>query len=140
MDLGITEDGYEITYTPHAEQINQSDAYGATLIDLVFRGVDVSIMLNSLEYKTGPKSAIWPWGTLGTMGVIGRLGSAISLSLVLTATASTPAAAEPATLTAARSILAPENNVNLLFTSKLRRVPIRFVCLPSDSAVHFTST
>ena len=41
-------------------------------------------MLNSLEYKTGPKSAIWPWGTLGTMGVIGRLGSAISLSLVLT--------------------------------------------------------
>jgi hypothetical protein len=139
-DLGITESGFTIIFNPKAELINESDAYGLTLIDLFWRGIDVSTVFDSLEYKAGTITAAWPWGTLGAMGVIARLGSAIASSMVLTATAGTPAAATPATLTAARSLLEPGFNVSLLFNSKLRRVPIRFVNLPSDSAIHITTT
>lgn len=139
-DLGITESGYEVIFVPKAELIAESDAYGQSLIEFIFRGIDVSVLLNSLEYKTGTIAAAWPWGALGTAGVIGRLGSAISSSLVLTSTASTPAASTPASLTAGRSILSPGYNLSLLFNSKLRKVPIRFDVLPSDAFVHFTTT
>lgn len=139
-DLGITETGYEIVLVPKAELISQSDAYGDTLIDFFFRGCDVSCIFDSLEYKTGPVTAAWPWGTLGAMGIIGRLGSGIATSHVMTSTAGTPAVASPTSLTGARAILSPGFNVALLFNSKLRKVPVRFDYLPSDAAVHFVIT
>ena len=147
-DLGITETGYELVFVPKGEMINESDAYGMSLIEIVIRGIDVGLILTGLEYKgtvgtSGPLGAIWPWGgTLGTYGIIGRLGSAgtVSASVALTATAGTPAASAPTSLTAARSLLSPNSNVSLAFNSKLRRVPIRYDCLPSDSFVHFTTS
>lgn len=145
-DLGLTEMGYTIIIVPLAERIEESDAYGLTLLDYFFRGVNVSTVFDSLEYKgtqgtSGPLNAIWPWGgTLGTMSTIARLASDISDSMVLTAASGTPAASTPATLTAARSIIEPGFNVSLLLNSKLRKVPVRFVHLPSDSAVHFSTT
>ena len=139
-DIGITEQGFTLSLTPHAERIAESDAYGQTLIELIFRGCDVGLILDSLEYKTASIASIWPWGSLGTMGVIGRLGSALAQSVILTAAAGTPAASTPATATFGRSLLSPGFNVNLLFNSKLRKVPIRYDVLPSDSAIHFTTT
>jgi hypothetical protein len=145
-DAGIAENGYNLVIIPHAERIAESDAYGQTLFELIYRGVDVGLIYDGLEYKgtvgtSGPLGAIWPWGaTFGTMGVIGRLGSAIAYSVILTATAGTPAASTPATLTAPRAIISPGFNVNLLFNSKLRKVPIRFDCMPNDSVVHFSTT
>jgi hypothetical protein len=139
-DLGIAEQGYELIFTPKGELINESDAYGMALIEIVYRGVDSDIMFTSLEYKTGTIAAAWPWGTMGNSGIVGRLGSAIASSLVMTSTAGTPAVATPATLTATRAILSPSTNVNLLFNSKLRRVPIRFNLLPADGSVAITFT
>jgi hypothetical protein len=145
-DFGLTEQGYQLVIVGHAEKIQQSDAYGDSLLDWFMRGCDVSVIADSLEYKgsmgaSGPHAATWPYGTtFGAHGVIGRLASNVALSLVMSATASTPAATTPASLTAARTMLEPGFNVALLFNSRLRKVPARFACLPSDSFVHFTTT
>lgn len=140
VDLGLTQNGYQLVIVPKGEMIAQSDAYAQTLLDYFFAGCDASVVLDSLEYKAGPIAAIWPWGTLGTMGIIARLASNIAASLVLTSTAGTPAASSPASLTATRAIISPGSNISLLYTSKLRMVPIRFDLLPSDSVVHWTQT
>ncbi len=139
-DLGLTREGYNVIVVPKGEMIAQSDAYAQTLLDYFFAGCDVATVLDSLEYKSGPIASIWPWGSLGTMGTIARLASNLGESLVLTSTAGTPAASTPATLTATRAIISPNTNIALLFSSKLRMVPIRFDCLPSDGAVHFTTS
>lgn len=89
--------------------------------------------------KSGPITSVWPWGALGTMGTIGRLGSGISGSHVLTVTSGTPAVGNPNTLTGGRAILSPGFNASLLMNSKLRKVPVRFDYLPSDAAVHFVT-
>lgn len=140
--LGITEQGYEVTFTAKAEMIDESDLAGLSLIEIIYRGVDAEISLNALEYSAaGMQSAFWPWNaTIGNPGVIARLGSAIAASMVLTSTASTPAASSPASLTAARAILAPGFNVSLLFNSKLRRVPLRMKCLPNDGFTALITT
>lgn len=145
-DAGIAEQGYNLVITPEAERIAESDAFGLSLIELVIRGVNVALIYDGLEYKgtvgtSGPLGAIWPWGTtFGTYGTIGRLGSALAYSVILTATAGTPAASTPATLTCPRAIISPGNQIALLFNSKLRKVPIRFDCMPNDSSVWFSTT
>ena len=134
MDVGITEQGYELQQDSKSEDISESDAYGASLIDWIYRGGNVSLQFESLAYKAGSRTPFWPWNaTLGRMGVIARLASDVALAMVLTATAATPAAATPATLTASKAILAPNNPARLLFHSKLRKVPVRLACFPSDS-------
>jgi hypothetical protein len=136
----MTRQGYELMLEPKAELVNQSDQYGDTLIEAFFRGVDVSIVMDGLEYGVaGTPTAIWPWGTLGQMGIIARALSGIAGSMVLTATAGTPAASSPATLTGAQTVMAPGSQTGLRFTSQLRNVPVRFVLLPS-ATTHFSTT
>jgi hypothetical protein len=149
VDVGITQAGYELQQDSSAQILNQSDAYGETIIDIIYRGGSVHIQWESMAYKAGSYTPFWPWGG-GTLGVarnaanpIGILGTDEALSFVLTATASTPAAAAPATLTASKSILAPNYPARLLYDSRLRTVPVRILCLPTDSAgtlTWFTST
>lgn len=131
--LGIAEEGYELQVEPHAEAINRSDVFGDMMIDAVYRGQDYFLQADFMEYKAGPTAAAFPFGALGVQGVIGRLYSDIATSLVLTATAGTPAAATPATLTASKTILAPNWNVNAAFHSRLRKLPVRFCLLAFDS-------
>ena len=134
VDLGIMENGYELQMDPKHQLINRSDAFGDTLIDTIVRGVDWSIECLCLEYKTVTKNAIGQINSMGVLGVIGRLGSAIAQSMVLTSVAGTPAAAEPATLTAAKTLLAPNANPRILFNSELRKVPLRWVFIPYDAS------
>jgi hypothetical protein len=133
VDVGVTEQGYELQQESHAQEIGPSDAYGESVIDLVYRGGRVHLQFESKAYKAGSTTPFWPWGSLGVMGVVGRLGSNVAAAQVLTATASTPAAASPASLTATLSILAPNNPARLLFSSVLRTVPVRLLCLPFSS-------
>lgn len=146
--MGITRQGYELSAQTKAEMIDETDVYGGTTIDWVWRGLDVFMQATYRAYKAGPVSAFWPYhGTLGVMGdsaaPIGRLASDIAKALVLTATPATPAAASPATLTGAKSLLAPNFDARLLFDSRLREVPVRLQLLPfavSDAIKHFTTT
>ncbi len=133
VDVGITEQGYEIQQEAKAQAIEESDAYGQSIIDLVYRGGNVFLQFESKAYKAGSLTPFWPWGSLGVMGVIGRLASNVAAAMLLTATAGTPAAAAPATLTGTSSILAPNNPARLLFNSVLRTVPVRLLVLPYDS-------
>ena len=135
MAVGITDQGFELEQNSSAEMIEESDAYGASLLDWVYRGGNVSLQFTGMAYKAGAITPFWPWGAMGVMmtaaAPIGRLASAVAQAMVLTATAATPAAAAPATLTASKSILSPNSPAKLLFNSKLRKVPIRLSLLPS---------
>lgn len=143
--LGITQDGYEIQFEPREQVINRSDAFGDMMIDTVYRGGDWFCQWEAMEaFLTGTQAAMHPFGALGTVGLIGRLGSDIATALVLTATAATPAAASPATLTATKSKLASNSQPRMPFNSMLRTIPIRHQWYPYDSGAgvikHFTST
>lgn len=133
VDVGITEEGYELQQDAKAQLINSSDAVGDSIIDFVYRGGDVYLQFESKAYKAGSYTPFWPWGALGVMGVIGRLASDVAAAMVLTSVAGTPAVATPATLTATKSILAPNNPARLLYNSKLRTVPVRLLFLAYDS-------
>ena len=136
--VGLTEDGYELSHAAKAEVIDESDAYGATTLDWVYRGGECFLQFTSKAYKAGSITPFWPWGALGvihtTAAPISRLASDVAAAMVLTAAANTPAAAAPATLTGSKSILAPNFDGKLLFHSKLRRVPVRLQLLPSLSS------
>lgn len=141
--------GYELEVTPKFELIDESDAYGMSVIDAIQRGADVFVQWNSREYKAGPIAAVWGslTGTAGqlatTAAPIGRLASDMSQALVLTSTANTPAASVPATLTATKALVANGWSTKLLFDSRLREVPMRMQFYPYTSGggvVWFTQT
>jgi len=139
VSVGMTVDGFRLSVTSKAEQIDKTDTYGDTLLDLVYRGGTHYLDFTCRIYAAGATTPFWPWGSaLGTISTtaapIGRLGTAVAASTVMTATANTPAAATPATLTATKSILAPDYNAELLYDSRARTVPVRLALLPSETA------
>lgn len=132
--LGLMTNGYEVQCEPKEQMVNRSDAYGDSMIDTIYRGGDWGLQCEAMEaYITGVKDAAWPFGALGVMGVIGRLGSDIATSLVLTATAATPAATSPATMTATKAKLAPNSQPRFSLNSELRLLPFRLVFYPYDA-------
>ena len=145
VDVGITQTGYEISLESKWQEITPTDAFGDTIIDGVFRGGNCYCQFEGMAYKAGAITPFWPWGALGilatTAAPIGRLASDVALAFVMTDTDATPAATIPATLTASKAILAPNNPAKLLFDSRLRTVPIRLQFLPYLSTDHkFFST
>lgn len=136
LSLGILEeDGFEVSVQPKGEEINQSDAYGLSLLDFIFRGADWRCRYRGKEYGTSILQVLWPWGKGAQqlsplMGVIGRRASDVAGSLVLTATTGSPAANSPATLTAGLCITSPNTNLPMNLTSRARIVPIEQVWLP----------
>lgn len=159
VDVGITKEGYELTLDTEMEDIGETDAWGQSVIDGVWRGGNAFLQFVSTAYKAGSIAAFWPYGgQIGAAGVLGilvddsiaapnklpiaSLASDIAKALVLTAAAGTPAAATPATLTASKALLAKNNNGRLLFNSKLREVPVRLRIYPytANSVTKFFST
>jgi hypothetical protein len=147
VDVGISDQGINLQQESRWEEIASSDAYGDSIIDGVYRGGNVFFDYECKAYKAGSQTPFWPWGTLGVMQAvgsaptpIGRLASGVASATVLTAVAGTPAATSPATLTASKSILAPNSPARLLFHTRLRQVPIRLLALPSDATNGGTTT
>ncbi len=122
--VGITE-GFELQQNAEVENIGETDQYGGSVIDQIYRGGNCFLQFESKAYKAGSIAAFWPYGTLGTGGTVGRLASALAQAHVLTAVGGTPAASSPGSLTGTLSILAENNPARLLFHSKLRTVPVR---------------
>ena len=156
VDVGLTNDGYRLRQEVHYEPINESDHYGQSILDLIYRGGDVYLEFLAKVYasviSTSAVSAFWPWGAgLGIMqtfqgaagtGVgplpIGRLAYDLNHPTVLSAILGTPArpsagAGVPGTLTALRTALAPNFRGELLFNSRLRQVPIQLISLPTET-------
>ncbi len=139
--LGYTRQGYNLNFTQRYERLEETDLYGLTLIDMVYRGAQMTIDTICKLYNGNTfagSQAGWPWqGTLGNIWTaaapIARLASAVAAALVLTAVANTPAANSPATLTASKTILS-DQGMQLNFNSTIREVPLRFDVLATDSA------
>jgi len=136
--LAYTRRGYILHWTSHAEKIDESDAYGRTLLDGIYQGGDIDIEAICRVDSAAAKAAFWPWGaSLGaiasTAAPIGRRFTDVAAAFVATVVASTPAAtfASPTTITASLAILAPEVDQQIIFSSQAREIPLRFVTLPA---------
>lgn len=146
--LGQIEDGYDLEWVTFADEI-RGDNFAQALQEIIYRGTDAAINYIMLEYnQAGAQKAFWPYhATFGTMGQVGRIvasgigaSAALAKSLVLTAVAGTTAAAVPATLTGARTILAPGFPIRTLFGNRLRRLPLRQILLPDSSGILLATT
>jgi hypothetical protein len=160
-DLGMSDDnGYEISYTTHADLVNRSDGYGMTLLDFVNQGADWRMRWRAIEWRDGSVRASWPWGgvagalnnnwdpLLGAVGTIagvpnqpignvgagiavaGSLGSQFEHAITLTATPGTPAENKPQSIACEHCILSPNINLSSLYTSKARQIPLEYVLFP----------
>lgn len=135
--LGIQRGEQEspsLEFQAFMEEIRNTDAYGRMLLDGIYLGGDYTFSCFCKEYKAGPIAAMWPFGTFGVAGVIGRLMTDLAQSLVLTSVTGTPAVATPASLTATKTLLAPNFPVKLLYGPTLREVPLRLNLYPIDSS------
>ncbi len=138
-DVGVTDSpGYKIGFMADWELINESDAYGANVIEMIWRGFsDVGVAFVSKEYKNGPTQAMLPvmsYAVTGavsmTTGLIGRRGTDIVGSLVLTALAATPAASTPATLTFTQCLPREGFRVEWFLDTKGRKAPVDLRIMP----------
>lgn len=132
-DLGLVE-GVRRLRRRHRAQPIAADKYGDSMIDGVYRGGDCFLQMTFKEWTSAVRSALWPFDAdFGDMGQCGRLLSDLAKSLVLTVEANSPAAtAGPSTVTASKVILAPENDVEIIFGNEQRDVPVLLQLLPYD--------
>lgn len=144
--LGITEGGYTITHDQKAEAIEESDLYGATMLDFIWRGANVFCDFTVLAFTKG-SPVLTPfvaglYTVWSTAKPVGTLASDNAAALVLTATANTPAATTgPATLTANKAIVAPNFSTAHLYDSRLRKLPLRMQFIPySSTNIIFATT
>lgn len=129
--LGITKTGYKLSWESKAEMLEESDVYGMMVMDFLALGTNWYCQTEFLEANgAAPIASAYPWGSMGVQGIIARLATDVAGALVLTATASTPAASSPASLTASKAILTPGFQPELLYSSRLRTLPCKFSLLP----------
>lgn len=147
--LGTQDDnGFVLRGTYTGQEINQSDAYGMTLVEAIWRGINWRVQFKSLEFnKPGILQAIQAFGSSGaaattftpTLQSVGDRYSRFSQTLLLTAILGAYPPTMPATLTALSAIMAPQHNIELMMTSKMREAPLEMVLLPYSAVVSSTN-
>lgn len=139
--VGLTTSaGAKLKWRDSIKKINDTNAYGDTLIDGIYRGKQgVQLMFTVKEWNAIVKAAIWPWSDTATPVFDGKLGRMAQLmsdaakAIVLTPEASSPAAtAGNNTFTASKCILSPDNDVELLMANDERDIPLLFDLLLYD--------
>lgn len=132
-DLGCIEEGFTLEITPSVDPI-RCDSYGDAIVDGVYRAGNMYLdfVLNEAE-KDAVQSIFWPFGTLGEVGVPGKLLSDFSQNLQLEAVSGTAAASGDFNyISTTAAILAPNYPLRILFSSRLRNIPIRLQLLPFE--------
>lgn len=138
------DDGYVLLGQYTGQEVNQSDAYGMTLVEAIWRGLNWRLRFRGLEFnKPGILAALQAFGSSGaaattftpTLANVGDRYSKFAQSLVLTAVLGAYPPTMPATLTALSAIIAPQSNVDLLMTSKVREAPLEMVLLPYSAVI-----
>jgi hypothetical protein len=140
LAMGQTKVGYDIEFQRFTEDII-GDNYAQMVQDAINLGGEFTISTELIEYNAAAAATLmWPLSaTKYDTGVIGILDSGKWMSLVLTALAGTPAAATPATMTTARSILHPRFPVKFRLGPSLRTLPLRLRAYP-NAGVFATET
>lgn len=160
--IGLTDQGFELQFTPQNETIESSDVYGGSLLDGVTRGHNASLTFTMKSYRKAlTTNLIWQFtanplymqggGPVAAATVpTGRLMSNLAGEIVMTGQANTPAAAVDNNsgvgfsnnvfginriLTASLAILAPGQSINFLMDSRLRQVTLGMVLLPYAATI-----
>lgn len=136
------DDGFDLQCTVQGQEVNESDAYGMTLTEAIYRGQNWRLRFRGLEWnKTGLLSLLQQFGQLGAAGTfnprlnnIGDRWTRFCQTLLLTAILANPPTT-PQTLTALTAGLAPQHQVNQLMTSKVREMPLELVLIPYQTVV-----
>lgn len=143
------DDGFALLGTWQGQEINASDAFGMTLVEAIYRGINWRMRFRGLEFnRTGMLFAMQIFGSTGSATAtftphigsnlvaagIGDRWSKSAQPLVLTAILANPPTM-PQTLTATNAAVAPQHNTELLMTSKMREVPFEMVLLPYQAVV-----
>ena len=136
------DDGFVLSAQTQGQEVNASDAYGMTLMEGIYRGVNWRARLRGLEWnKRGLLDALQAFGqpsggsTFGpSLQNIGDRMSTYAKTLLLTAILANPPTT-PQTLTGASAILAPGQTTEFMMTSKMREMPIEMVLLPYNATI-----
>lgn len=137
------DDGYVLKGTYQGQEVNASDAYGMTLVEAIWRGLNWRLAFRGLEFnRPGILASLQAFGSTGapsttftpTLANIGDRYSKFAQALVLTAVLGSPPTFVQ-TLTANNAIVAPQSNVEYLMTSKVREAPFEMVLLPYSAVV-----
>jgi hypothetical protein len=155
LPLGtMNDDGFELGCTIQGQEVRESDAYGMTLVEAIYRGQNWRLRIRGLEWdKTGLLGILQMFGKSGaarsltpTLTAIGDRWTKFCQALVLTAILGDPPAF-PLSLTATNAGFSPNSQTLFNLTSKLREMPLELVLLPYQTvissvtyAVPFTST
>jgi hypothetical protein len=155
LTLGVqNDDGFVISAQHQGQEVNASDAYGLTLVEAIWRGMNWRARLRGLEFnKTGLLSLLQMFGQTGAnttltpqLTAIGDRWTNYCKTLLLTAILGNPPTM-PQTLTALSAGLAPNQTSEFMMTSKMRELPIDMVLFPYSAAsgsstvvVPFTTT
>lgn len=142
LPLGtLSDDGYVLTATIQGQEVNETDAYGMTLVEAIYRGMNWRCRLRGLEWKSGLLQILEEFGQTGAAGTltpqlvnIGDRWSKYSTPMVLTAILANPPTT-PQTLTATSAAIAPNQSSEFMMTSKVRELPLELVLLPYSAVV-----
>lgn len=157
----LSDDGYDLSCTIQGQSINESDAYGLTLVEAIYRGQNWRLLLRGLEWnKAGLLDSLQMFGQpLGTgtfqpslgqpelQGVPGGTAGAAPIgdrwtkfcqAMVLTAILGNPPTT-PQALTAINAGVAPDMNTRMLMTSKMRELPLEYVLIPYTATISSVS-
>ncbi len=150
----LNDDGYELIATIQGQEVSESDAYGLTLVEAIYRGQNWRIRLRGLEwFRAGLLDSLQMFGQQGASGTltpilanIGNRWTAFTKSLVLSAILANPPTT-PQSLTSTQAGVAPNSQSAMIMTSKVREMPMEFVLIPYQTvissvtyAVPFTTT
>ncbi len=137
------DDGFHLQGTYQGQDINLSDAYGMTLVEAIWRGLNWRIRLRGLEWSQPGLMALYNvFGSTGapsttftpTLNNIGQKWSVFAQTLLLSAILGNPPTL-PQALTALNAIVAPQSNLEAMMTSKMRESPLELVLLPYQAVV-----
>ena len=135
----LSDDGYEIRATVQGQEVNETDAFGMTLVEGIYRGINWRALLRGLEWKPGLLDLLQMFGQTGASGSltpslanIGNRWTLFSKTMLLTAILGNPPST-PVTLTALTAGLAPNSMSSFLMTSKVRELPLEVVLIPYSS-------
>lgn len=139
LDIGTTEVGFELRPQFYREDIRIDD-YGDTVVDGIFRGVNVFLRFELVKWVSGIERVLWPQSGSttnphtyhGDMGAhIGKTWQHLAGSLVLTPVADINSNLKTFTF---HKVLPDGEHGAFSFNSRLRRMSCSFLCLPNISS------
>jgi hypothetical protein len=147
--LGATEDGWTITMTPKGEVVT-AEEWGDNELDIIHRGVTVTLDAVIKEWTTGLVQAIWfAHATFGQQSCVGQsavLNSLVKPMVFTPACANSTADASTVGLgnatTFHQCIMTPDSAAKINLNNKPRVVPVQFTALLSLESTlykHFTT-